>query len=180
LNSHLIGYWIIDSVEEYAPEYYGQIYLRFTDDNLLQWGYEKPDKICVLSFNYWVEDESIITVLPPNPRREFTPYLIMTDGKLKLTYRNYDTLWAKTTERAFFTSEARWEPDPTMIRPDYMSLLQQPPSVYQRQAAEYEGVSPQLVINTDALLESLGVFISDVWFIPLRRFQIHSGAGRYP
>lgn len=151
MNNHLLGYWIIDSVEEYAPEYYGQIYLRFTDNGLLQWGYEKPRRICVVSFNYWLEDESIVTVLPPNPRKEFTPYSITPDGKLKLAYSNYETLWAKTTEQSFFTSDARWEPDPTMIRPDYMASLHLPPSVYQRQAAEYKDVSPQLVVNTDAL-----------------------------
>lgn len=151
MNTHLTGYWIIDSVEEFAPEYYGQIYLRFTENNLLQWGYEKPEKICVVSFNYWLEDESIVTVLPPNPRKEFTPYSITPDGKLKLMYSNYETLWAKTTEQPFFTSEAIWEPDPTMIRPDYIASLQQPPSDHERQAAEYEGVSPQVVVNTNAL-----------------------------
>jgi Ankyrin repeats (3 copies) len=151
LINHLIGYWIIDSVEEFAPEYYGQIYLRFTGNNLLQWGYEKPEKICVVSFNYWVEGESIVTVLPPNPRKEFTPYSITPDGQLKLTYSNYETLWARTTEQTFFTSEARWEPDPTMSRPDYMASLQQSPSVHQRQSAEYAGASPQLVVNTNAL-----------------------------
>jgi hypothetical protein len=164
LNNHLIGYWVIDSVEEYAPEYYGSVYLHFTNDNLLQWGYEKPDRICVVSFNYLLEGESIVTVLPPNPRKEFTPYSIMPDGKLKLTYGNYETIWAKTKEQAFFTSKDRWEPDPTMIRPDYIASLQLPASVYQRQAAEYKGVSPQLVVNTNALWQawkySRGTFAS--------------------
>ncbi len=37
-----------------------------------------------------------------------------------------------------------------------MASLQLPASSYQRQAAEYEGVSPQLVVNTNALWNACG------------------------
>ena len=151
MNKHLVGYWMIDSVEEHAPEYYAQVCLHFTGDGLLQWGYEKPEKICVVSFQYWVEGDFIVTVLSHNPRKEFTPYSFTPDGKLRLVYSNYETVWVRTAEQAFFTSEARWEPDATLFRPDYMASLQVPPSDWHLRVAESKGVSPQVVVNTNAL-----------------------------
>ncbi len=134
------------------------------EDGLVQWGYAKPDKICVQSFYYRIKDGVVVTVLSPNPREERTPYLITPDGKLKLSYSYYDTLWARTTEQAFFTDGDRWEPDPEMSRPDYMAYLRQPPNVYQRGEAQSNGVPPQFVINTDALWKvwkySRGTFCS--------------------
>jgi hypothetical protein len=153
-SNQLIGYWVIDSVREHAPEYYAEVCLHFTDDGLLQWGYEKPEKICVLTFQYVREADSIVTVLPPNPRKEHTPYHITHDGRLRLVYSGYETVWVRTTERAFFNSGARWEPDPTLIRPDYMASLQMPPSDWQRRVAEAKGVSPRLVVNTNALWDA--------------------------
>ena len=151
VNNHLVGYWVIDTVEEGAPEYYARVHLHITGDGLLQWGYEKPDRICVVSFRYWAEGDSIVTALPPNPRKEFTPYTITSDGKLRLVYSSYETVWVRTTEQLFFSSEARQESDPTLIRPDYMASLQLPPTDWQRRVAESKGVSPQLIINTNAL-----------------------------
>ncbi len=76
----------------------------------MQWGYENQWRICVTSYDYWVEKESIGTICPPNPRKEITPYSISENEKLKLAYSNYETIWAKTNKQEFFESKNIWNP----------------------------------------------------------------------
>jgi hypothetical protein len=151
-KNELVGYWIIESAPESSPEGAGEIYLRFTENGLLQWGYENQWRICVISYDYWIEKESIGTVCLPNPRKEFTPYSISEDGKLKLAYSNYDTVWVKTNKQEFFESKNIWNPGiPFDIQEDYMSLLNSPPHERQIKRADYLGVSPQILVNTNVL-----------------------------
>ncbi len=154
-QNNLVGCWIIDSAPENTGEVAGEVYLRFTENGLLQWGYENQWRICVISHDYWIEGESIGTICPPNPRKEFTPYSIIPDGKLRLAYSNYETIWAKTEKQEFFESNNIWNPGILFERQeDYMSLLNSPPYDYQIKRADYLGISPQILVNTNVLWQA--------------------------
>lgn len=154
-QDNLIGYWKIDSAPENTSEAYGEIYLRFTEDGLLQWGYENQWRICVLSFNYWTDDNNIITVCPPNPRTEYTPFSIINDKKLEVRYSNYETVWEKTSKQDFFESNKIWDSGTLDFRQlDYMSELDSEPTEFHIKRAKLFEVSPQIIINTTALWHS--------------------------
>lgn len=151
-HSKLTGYWLIESAPEDSTEGSGEVYLRFTDDGLLQWGYENQWRICVISYNFRVENNKILTVCPPNPREEFSPFIFTEDGKLKLFYSNYETIWSRTDKKNFFDSKEIWDPGiPFARQEDYMSLLSQKPLPLEIKRAKYLGVSPQIIINTGVL-----------------------------
>ncbi len=148
----LVGYWVIDSAPEDKPESFGEIYLRFTGNGLLQWGYQDEHKIYINSFEYWLENKKIVNTCPPNPRKELTPFAMTDDDKLKINYSNYETIWRKTSKQDFFESNDIWDAGRYNFRRlDYMSELELSPSDFQIKRAEYLGVSPQIIINTDSL-----------------------------
>ncbi len=154
-QNDLVGYWVIDSAPENTSEAYGEIYLRFTEDGLLQWGYENQWRICVLSFDYWTDDKNIITVCPPNPRTEYTPYSFTNDEKLKIRYSNYETVWKRTDKQDFFESNEIWDSGTLGFRQlDYMSELDSEPTEFQIKRANRFKVSPQTMVNTTALWHS--------------------------
>ncbi len=71
---------------------------------------------------------------------------------LKLAYSNYETIWAKTNKQEFFESENIWNPGILFERQeDYMSLLNSPPHSRQIKRADYLGISPQVLVNTNVL-----------------------------
>ena len=180
MTDHLIGYWVIDAVEEHATEHYGKVYLRFMEDGLVQWGYAKPDKICVQSFYYRIKDGVVVTVLSPNPREERTPYLITPDGKLKLSYSYYDTLWARTTEQAFFTKMgtggSRIQKCPGLItwhtfanRPTFISGVRRKATVCLRS-----------LLSIPMPFGRFGnIHERDLLLVPPEGFQVHSGTRCY-
>ena len=150
LNS-LIGYWVLDSAPENTAEI-GEFYLRFTSDGLLQHGNQNKWRIYVLSFQYEIEGDAIATICPPNPRTELTPFSIAEDGRLILSYGNYDTVWAESDKKDFFESDKIWDPGILFERQiDYISLLDSKPRDYQIKWAGLLGISPQVLVNTDAL-----------------------------
>jgi hypothetical protein len=147
----LTGYWAYEPSQGNIAGHSSAEYLFFSENDLLQWGYENPDKICVISFNYKIDPQFIKTVMLPNPREESTPYLVTPDGQLKIWFSHYETVWVKTGKKEFFTSSARWEPDPEWERPDYMKILASPLTEYHYQRAKVFNVSPQIAANTQAL-----------------------------
>jgi hypothetical protein len=145
-ENELIGYWSSES------EFGSTVYIRFTEDGLLQWGYENEWRICNISHNYRIENETLATICPPNPRKEFTPYTISPDGVLKFIYTNRETIWKRAEKQAFFDSENIWDPGILFGRQiDYMALLGQPPHPFQIKRADYLKISPQTIVNTHAL-----------------------------
>lgn len=151
-HNNLIGYWLIESAPKDSTEGSGEVYLRFTDDGLLQWGYENQWRICVISHNYRIENNKILTICPPNPREESSSFVITEDGKLKLFYSNYETIWVKTDKKNFFDSKEIWDPGILFERQeDYISLLNRKPHPIEIKRSEYLGVSPQTVVNTNVL-----------------------------
>ena len=150
LNS-LIGYWVLDSALENAHEI-GVTHLRFASKGLLQEGNENEWRIYVLSFQYWIEGDAIATICPPNPRTELTPFSIANDGKLILSDDNNETTWARTGKNEFFDSNNIWDPGILFERQtDYMSLLDSKPQGYQIEQALRLDISPQLLVNTNAM-----------------------------
>ncbi len=153
-TNSLIGYWVLDSDPERAHKI-GEFYLRFTSEGLLQEGNQNKWRIYVLSFRYWIDGDLIATICPPNPRTELTPFSIAEDGKLTLSYGNYDTVWAKSDKKYFFESMNIWDPGILFERQtDYMSLLDSKPQGYQIERALRLDISPQILINTEALWKS--------------------------
>lgn len=151
---NLVGYWVIENAPENVPEGGWDVCLNFSDDGLLQWGYENEWRTCVISFKYWIESDNIGTICPPHPRKELTPFSIALNGKLQLAYSNYETTWGKTDKKAFF--EGRNVGDPGAAyegRIDYIALLKSPPYDFQIQRAALLGISPQILVNTKALWE---------------------------
>lgn len=148
----MVGYWIIASAPENTSEAHGEIYLRFTENGLLQWGYENQSRICVISHDYWIENQNIGTICAPNPRKEFTPFSITNDGKLTLAYSNYETIWTETGKQKFFESKNIWNPGILFERQeDYMALLSSSPHAMEIERADYLGISPQILVNTNVL-----------------------------
>lgn len=151
-QNELIGYWAFAS----ETESYWQIYIRFTENSLLQWGYQNEWLICNISHNYWLENGNIGTICPPNPRRELTPYTIAADGTLKLTYSNRETIWTRAEKQEFFESKNIWNPGIPFLRQiDYMALLNSPPHHFQIKRAKNMNISPQILVNTRALWSAL-------------------------
>lgn len=151
VQDDLVGYWSFAS----ETESNWQVYLRFTENGLLQWGYENEWLICNISHNYWIENENIGTICLPNPRKEFTPYSITADGLLKLTYTNRETVWEKAEKQGFFESKNIWNPGIPFARQiDYMALLKSPPHHFQVKRAKNMNISPQILVNTNALWKS--------------------------
>lgn len=147
-QNDLIGYWAFAS----QTQLNSQIYIRFTESGLLQWGYQNPWLICNISHNYWIENGNIGTICLPNPRKELIPYSITNEGNLKLIYINRETVWKKAEKQEFFERKDIWNPGiPFPRQIDYMALLDLPPHPLQIKRAEYLGISPQILVNTNAL-----------------------------
>jgi hypothetical protein len=149
--SLLIGYWVLDSAPERSHEI-GVTHIRFTDDGLLQEGNENEWRIYVLSFQYWVEGDAVMTICPPNPRTEMTPFSIISDEKLALSFGDEKTIWIRTEKKEFFESSKVWNPGFLFERQtDYMSMLDLKPHDYEIEGASRLGMSPQIFVNTNAL-----------------------------
>lgn len=147
-KNELLGYWS----RLYSDESGQQAYLHFTDDGRLQWGNENQWRICIIPHQYWLTDGHIETVCPPNPRKESTPYSIREDGTLVLSYDNRETKWARVERQEFFESKNVWNPGiPFERQIDYMSMLKLPPNSMLVKHAEHLSISPQILVNTDAL-----------------------------
>lgn len=148
----LIGYWVI----EYAPlgtqESQGNIFLRFTERDLLQWGYSNQRGIVAKSFQYSVEGTSLATVRPPQPRIEHTPFTISSEGKLTLAYSYYETKWARAEKQDFFESKKIWDPgDYYRTRLDYLHLLKELPHGPYLERARLLEIDPQVLVNTQIM-----------------------------
>ena len=52
-KNQLIGYWAFAS----ETQFNAQIYIRFTKNDLLQWGYQNEWLICNITHKYWIEVE---------------------------------------------------------------------------------------------------------------------------
>ncbi len=147
----LIGYWVLESAPE-SPHEVGVTYLRFTTDGVLQEGNENEWRIYVLSFQYWIEGDSIATVCPPNPRTELTPFAITPSGNLVLSDGRQETVWTRNERKEFFESKSIWDPGFLFDRQvDYMALLESEPYAYQVERAIALGMSPQVLVNTDVM-----------------------------
>lgn len=149
-QNKLVGYWAFAS----ETQFNSQIYIRFTENGLLQWGFENECNICVMPHNYWTENTRIGTICPPNSRKELTPFEIDADETLKLIYSNRETLWKRAEKQNFFKSENRkiceWGSQYGR-QFDYMALLNKSPDKFQIQRAKYLQISPQILVNTHAL-----------------------------
>jgi hypothetical protein len=103
--------------------------------------------------NYWIDNEKIGTICLPNPRKEFTPYFISNEI-LKLTYIDRETIWRKAERQDFFENENRriceWGSQYGR-QFDYIEWMNKAPHKSQVESAEYFGISPQILVNTDAL-----------------------------
>jgi hypothetical protein len=150
-TDRLVGYWKNVSADKNYNDLYDSTYLHFNSQNRLQWGYKNPDKICVVSFDYKIENDSIKTVLLPNPRQESTPFQITAEEKLKLIFSNSETSWTRTGKQDFFEREDKWEPEPEDIRPDYMKILSEPFTNFHKSIAKFYNSTSQLAANTQAL-----------------------------
>lgn len=145
-RNELIGYWSSET------QFDSTVYIRFTGNRLLQWGYENEWRICNISHSYWIENESIGTICLPNPRKEFTSYSITADGLLKLNYTNRETVWEKAEKQEFFDCKNIWNPGIPFARQiDYMALLKSAPHHFQVERAKNMNVPPQILVNTNAL-----------------------------
>ena len=146
----LIGYWAFSS----ETQFNAQIYIRFTENDLLQWGFENEWNICVMPHTYWIENGKIGTICPPNPRKEQTLFEVNDEGVLKLVYSNRETLWKRAEKQNFFESKNKkiceWGSQYGR-QFDYMTLLDKKPDKFQIQRAEYMHISPQIFVNTNAL-----------------------------
>ncbi|MEO6334656.1 MAG: hypothetical protein ABIO91_06685 [Pyrinomonadaceae bacterium] len=150
-SNSLIGYWALDSAPESAYEV-GVTHIRFADESLLQEGNENEWRRYVLSFEYWLEGESIATICPPNPRIEQTPFSIAGGEKLTLFYANQEMTWARCDRKKFFESKNIWDPGILFDRQtDYMSLLELKPKAYQIERSLMLDIDPQFLVNTEAL-----------------------------
>jgi hypothetical protein len=148
----LVGYWAITDAPNNTPEASGNIYLRFTDNGLLQWGYENQRSNCVISFQYWIDGGNVVTIREPQPRKEYTPFSISTNGKLELQYSYYETTWVKAKKQDFFESKNIWDRgDYYREQLDYLSLLKLQPGDIDIRRADYLGIAPQILINTHAM-----------------------------
>jgi hypothetical protein len=130
----------------------GSTHIRFANDGLLQEGYENEWRIYVLSFQYWVEGDAVMTICLPNPRIEITPFSIIGNEKLALSFGDEKTIWIRTEKKEFFESNNVWNPGFLFERQiDYMSLLDLEPREYQIHRASVLEISPQILLNTDAM-----------------------------
>lgn len=148
-KNNLIGYWESANNTENTQ----QIFIKFTDKGLLEWGFKYKQSIQVMPHNYWFEDGKIGTVCPPNPRKELTEYSVIGDF-LTLIYSNKETLWKKAEEQDFFqnVNKKRCEFGSQYYRQfDYMSMLNEEPKDHHIKFAEYFKIDPQICVNTDAL-----------------------------
>lgn len=148
ISNELSGDWAFVS----KTEFNSLLYIRFTKNGSLHWGYQNQWLTCNIPHNYWFENGSIATVCPPNPRKELTPFEITSDGKLKLKYLNRETIWERAETQQFFENKDIWNPGiPFPRQIDYMALLKEKPRNFQIERAKNLGISPQILVNTNAL-----------------------------
>ena len=147
----LIGYWRLASASA-SPQEIGVTHLRFTTDGVMQEGNENESRIYILSFQYWIAGDSIATICLPNPRIELTKFAIAAERMLILSVGDHETTWSRSEKQAFFESNDFWDPGILFDRQvNYMSLLNSQRRSYQIERAAMLGISPEVLVNTDAL-----------------------------
>lgn len=104
----LIGDWVLGSATEDAHEI-GKFYLRFKDDGILQHGNRNEHRIYVLTLRYWIEGDFIATICPPNPRTEFSRFLL-SEASISLFFGSRQTVWKRAERQQFFDSDTIWNP----------------------------------------------------------------------
>lgn len=152
MANDLVGDWAIERAPLNTQEASGKIYLRFAHNGSLQWGFENQCRTCLISFEYRIEEDKILTIRAPNPRTEVTPYSIGPNGHLTLAYSNYETIWTRVSSQNFFENTDIWDPgDYLRDQLDYLSLLEVHPGDMDVQRARYLGIDPQILVNTHAM-----------------------------
>jgi len=74
------------------------------------------------------------------------------EGLLRLNYINRQTVWVRVEKQEFFERKDIWNPGIPFARQiDYMALLNEPPHYYQIKRAKHLNISPQILVNTNAL-----------------------------
>ena len=86
LSSQLVGRWITDPTDKEALKDYGPATLVFTESGDLRYIIHAEDKNQIMLLTYRIENGTLITNQPSEPREERTEFFLTPDGKLVLDY----------------------------------------------------------------------------------------------
>ena len=85
-TNNLIGRWRTDPEDAPSLEHYGSVTLTFTREGQLIYTIHGEGKDEIMMLSYRVENQTLVTDQPSNPREERTAFTVTPEGKLLLLY----------------------------------------------------------------------------------------------
>lgn len=95
ISSQLVGRWTTDPTDKEAVKEYGSTTLVFTESGELRYIIHAEGKDQIMLLTYRIDNATLITNQPSEPREERTAFLLTPDGKLVLDYGSTKTCYVK-------------------------------------------------------------------------------------
>ncbi|MCD4824351.1 MAG: hypothetical protein K8S55_07075 [Phycisphaerae bacterium] len=82
----LLGKWVVDVTDVRTVNELGDVVLDFREDGQLVYTIRQETKDQIIKLQYKIEGETIITDQPSAPQIERTPFSLLPEGTLVLTF----------------------------------------------------------------------------------------------
>jgi hypothetical protein len=99
ISSQLIGRWVTDPTDKEAVNQFGLTTLVFTDNGELRYIIHAEGKDQIMLLTYRIDNSTLVTNQPSDPREERTDFSFTLDGKLVLDYRGTKGRYVRDTAR---------------------------------------------------------------------------------